>query len=278
MQVIKTILVPTDFSEPAKNALEYAIVFAKKTNARIIILHIYHIPLVSARVPFVSNPHIVKENIEFAEQQLKNLEFEMTELKNVDYEIKTAGRYWMIEFPEIIQSQNADLTVMGTNGASGLKEIIIGSNTGNVIELSKQPVLAIPRQARFKEIKNLGFAYDQESIQDMSRLDILKLFTGILNAGIQIFHVKDHTKKMDAPGPSNELVTLCNYLGAAIHSYTDFYGNEIEEGINKFIDEKKIDILIMIPRRHNLFQRLFKGSLTKKMAFHSKIPLLAIPE
>jgi nucleotide-binding universal stress UspA family protein len=273
---IKTILVPTDFSDPARNALEYAAAIAGKSGAKIIILHIYQIPIATSRgVPFALGHEKVKENIKSAEEQFAKLEIIVSALKNVVYETKLVSGYWTMEFPEIINAQQADLTIMGTKGASGLKEIILGSNTARVIKDSLHPVLAIPWQARYKEIKHIGFAYDGESV-DYTVVQPLISLTKLLHTDIKIFHVKTNGNKKR--GQSDPEALLNQFFETVNYVYTDFYENDIEEGIGKYILEQDIDILAMIPRKHSLFYRLFNSSITRKMAFHTYVPLLAIPE
>ncbi len=271
---MKTILVPTDFSNPATNALKFAIAIARKINAKIRILHIYNIPVMPGSIAYLPYPDEVQENIKSAEQQLENLPLQLPELKMVTYETKTVPGYWAMEIPEIIQDQNADLTVMGTKGASGLKEVVIGSNTASVIDGAKHPVLVIPEQAQYKGISNIGFAYDHEPVTD--KLKMLIVIAKLFNADVQIFHIKEKDENDDGQIiPEN---SFKEHFGAVNYNYSNFYGDDIEDGINKYIETKNIDILAMVPRKYTIFYRLFKNSLTKKMAFHIKIPLLAIPE
>lgn len=278
MDGIKTILVPTDFSGPANNALKYAVSLAVKTNAKILVLHVYHILVVPGRYPHALYPIEIQDNRKLAEQELMDLEKKVPELKKVVYNTKLISGYGGVdEILETIQAQNTDLTVMGTRGASGLKELLIGSNTASVIKGATRPVLAIPEQAQYREIRNIGFAYDHEPIEDMSQMDTLMEFAKLFKAVIQIFHVREDTEDIEVE-PVVVGDPLNKYLKKTTYSYTNVYENDVREGIDKYIDEKDIDILAMIPRRHDIFHRLFKSSITKKMAFRSTIPLLALPE
>lgn len=272
------ILVPTDFSATAKKAVEYAVLVAKRTNATITILHIYQIPLVSVRPPYVANQEEVKKNISLAEKQLAKLEREIVGLKEISYVTKTLGMYWQIELPEIILEQNADIIIMGTNGASGLKEIVLGSNTARVIDTAKCPVLAIPVDAQCTKIEKVAFAYDKEFVENLSTFDFLIWFTKRFNTLLEVFHVKPSELDKDSTEERINTHHRKLYLKEIQHSYSEIVGNDIEEYINRYLIEKNIDVLVMMHRSRSLFERLFRRSFSKKMAYHTSIPLLVIPE
>lgn len=272
---MKTILVPTDFSNSSINALKYAVEVAKVIEAKIVIAHVYLISALPGSALDESQLNLLQEEIKVAEQRLKLLKIQVKELAEFPVETITCPAYGKIEIPDVIQNQSADLTIMGTKGASGLKEIIFGSNTADVIKGSELPVLVVPEKVQYKQIRNIGFAYDHEPLTENLRMltDIAKL----LNASIQIFHIKDRIQNVDNQESSHE-ITLSPYLDGINCTYTSFYGANIEKGITEYIKGNDIDILAMMPRKHSLFSRLFKNSLTEKMAFHCEIPLLAIPE
>jgi nucleotide-binding universal stress UspA family protein len=272
------ILVPIDFSATAKKAVKYAVYSAQKTGATVVILHVYQIPIASPSNPYVPSPERVQENIRWAEEQLKNLDTEIEGLKDISYGTKTLPMYWQIEFPEIIQQQNADLIIMGTNGASGLKELIMGSNTASVIDNAKCPVLAIPLDAPCATIERLGFAYDKEFVENLTTLDFLVWFTKRFSTLLDVFHVKGSEQDSDSAEMRINAHHLKQYLSEIQHSYSEIVGDNIEEGINRYSLEMNIDVLAMMHRSRSLFERLFRRSYSKKMAYHTSIPLLVIPE
>lgn len=273
------ILVPTDFSPAAKKAVECAIHIAKRTNANVTLLHIYQIPVLSARgIPQVANIEVIHENLQLAEEQLKSIENEIGGLREITYTTKTLPMYWLIEFPEIIQEQNADLIIMGTNGASGLKELILGSNTAKVIDNSKCPVLAVPKDARCTKIENIAFAYDKEFLENLSTYCFLIQFTKRFNALLEVFHVKISEQNTDSNEQNLNTHNLKQYLKEIRYSYSEIVGEDVEKSINRYLLEKNIDILVLVHRNRNLFEQLFKKSFSLKMAYHTSIPLLIIPE
>lgn len=277
MKSIKTILVPTDFSDPANNALAYAIAFAKETKSNLILLHIYHIPMVSSRESYQPSAEVASNNLADANQQIKNLEQTVHELQSVHYTIRLIPMNFPIEIPEIILSLQADLIIMGSNGAGKLREFILGSSTISVIEAASCPVLAIPDQAQYSGIHHIGFAYEQDRIEDIHVLDFLVTLAKKFHAAIQVFHVYDQDHIPDSSAYTENTEALNTYFGNIKHPYAEFFEEDIEGGLSKFVEENNIDILAVIPKRRTLFFRLFKSHPAKKIFVYSQVPLLAIP-
>ncbi|MBL7925089.1 MAG: universal stress protein [Bacteroidia bacterium] len=273
-----TILVPTDFSTTAKKAVEYAVFFAKKVNAHLVILHVYQIPVVSLKPLYVANPEAVKEINRLAEEQLNRLVQEVEGLKDIRFTTKALPMNLLIEFAEILNRQHADLIIMGTNGASGLKELIMGSNTASVIESANCPVLAIPANAPCTGIGTIGFAYDKEIINDFENLEFLKWFTRHFKALIEVFHVNNAEPESSASRHDDTLNRLKKFLQNLPFNYSEIFHSNVEEGINACLEEKKVDVLALMHRSRSLFDSLFRKSYSKKMAYQTTIPLLVIPE
>ena len=277
MNSIKTILVPTDFSDPANNALAYAIAFARETNSKIVVLHIYHVPMVSYRESYDPPAEVAAQNLASAEQQIKNLEAQFPELQTLEYATRLIPMNYPIEIPEIILSLQSDLIIMGSNGSSKLREFLLGSSTISVIEGAKCPVLAIPDQAQYAGIHHIGLAYEQDRIEDMCVLDFLVSLAREFRATIQVFHVYDQDHKPDSIAYTQNTEALNEYFGNIQHPYAEFFEEDIEGGMSTFVEDNKIDILTIIPKRRTLFFRLFKSHPAKKIFVYSQVPLLAIP-
>jgi len=156
---MKTILVPTDFSENADNAIMYALEMNKKFNAKIILFHSYFIPVYAAEAP-MNVPGLA---------ELKN--DAMKSLEKVKVKINTSfpGNNFVIEtsvsegMPEdeiatITEKEKPDMVIMGTKGAHGIREILIGTTTASVMKNIRCPIIAVPAEAKFKGINKIVFA------------------------------------------------------------------------------------------------------------------------
>ena len=154
--MINTIFVPTDFSEDADKALKYALELARKAKAKIIVFNSYEIPYSTSGM-IVSVTDVLKEDAQrgIDDTLIKIKEWGYNDVQTEGY-IKSGGAIATITEQSV--EKNADLIVMGTKGASGIQEVLIGSNTQGVIQNSDIPVLAIPKTSQYKEIEKIGLA------------------------------------------------------------------------------------------------------------------------
>ena len=271
---MKTIVLPTDFSENARNAARYAMELYRSEEVRFVLFYAYGLPARPTEIMMTS----VREKLDDAAmedltQELETL-LEDAPVTNDSFELKT-------EFGDVddallgYSSQTSPyLIVMGTQGARGIKEVLVGSNTASVISKSKVPVLCIPSDARFDPVSHIMVALDPDSTVELAKLDALRAFAerhkvkltflSLQNEGVDPlnFRQKDEIKAFF----SNTPVT-----------FTMMKHNNIEEGIERFIELHKPDWLVTLPGKSTFFDRLFQRSMTRKLALHTHLPLLVIP-
>jgi nucleotide-binding universal stress UspA family protein len=271
------ILVPTDFSDTATKALELAIQIAKRSDAQLLIVHIYLLPVLPARNTFYSDQGKGMDNLRKAEDELQRLTEAMTSLKEVKYETKAISMYGPVEIPDILIGLSADLIIMGTHGNEGLKKLILGSNTFSIIDKSPCPVLIVPEMQSLPEIKNIGLSYDGGIIEDLSRLSILVWITKLMAADLQVFRVRNPEENISPEVLENNVQPLLDYLKVSHDSYSEIEGIRVTEGLEQVIAENNIDMLVTIPRQNFLLREFFAGSVTKKLSLRIRIPLLVIP-
>jgi nucleotide-binding universal stress UspA family protein len=274
---MQSILVPTDFSENARAATDFAVELANITKAKLILFHVYHVPapITEAQLIMITAEELEREN----QERLKMLSEEIISQKNPSLHIENIVRpgFAVDEILQIIKDHAIDLVVMGITGKGSWGETIIGSNATEVIAKSTCPVLAIPSNAKFKPIEKVVFAFDYHEIKNELSLRRLKELIQLLHVEVYILNVVKHGALVSADQSISGTI-LEDYIQDTEHSFHFSENENVVEGINEFIEEKNADMLVMIPRKHTLFERLFNRSLTKKMAFHISIPLLTIPD
>ncbi|MEL1242693.1 universal stress protein [Flavobacterium sp. DGU11] len=275
---MKKILFPTDFSAASLNAFVYALHLAKNINAEIITLHVYELPIGLA----IDNYDFLLENYNIGEWGVfENFKSEVPKLRDI------AERERMEHIPvthmlergipvdEIVTtaaSERADIIVMGTKGATGLKEVFLGTIAEKVIRHAKSFVIAVPEGYAYEPIQKVLFLTEYEKYET-GLLKKAKGFADIFKAHIHVLEVKKHND--DA-------------IGVHISKWKDSFKSDditfsfintdaTEDLILEFIDYHKINIAAMSIHHKNLFERLFLFSLSKQMAFHSTIPVLGIP-
>lgn len=272
----KTILVPTDFSKGAGNALEYAVALAKKENAKIILLNVYHLTVYISELTGKSDRQIVEEMESSVNKNLQSLCRNISKTKKVKCEYISKYDLAVDGILDTIREIKPDMVIMGTKGASGVKEILMGSNTAKVIEKAKCPVIAVPEHALFKGIRQITFAtnYHASDIDVLNKLvEIAKPF----NARISVLHAseEDLTHEAEEMG-INRFKNLVNRkIKYNKISFRVLYGKYLENVLQNHIKEESPDLLAMSTREKNFIERLFGTSTTKRMAYHTSVPLLA---
>jgi nucleotide-binding universal stress UspA family protein len=272
---MKTILVPTDFSKPANNALTYALAIARKSGARVILMHTYHRPA-SNTTSFRDITSILKQN---AVQDLSRLIRQLqADPQYTDIRLESAARKGNLvdELKKMVAETQAELIVMGTKGASGISEILLGTNTVSVIEEVSCPVLAIPEQADYREIRYILYATDYQAADNESLLELTK-FAALFDASILLLHVAEPTSE---PGKQDKLINDYTQRIKQEISYPNLNfrleeSSDVLNGLNNTIHSLNIDMVAMTTRKRNIYSTFFQGSMTKSMAYHTDIPLLA---
>ncbi|MDP1801767.1 MAG: universal stress protein [Bacteroidota bacterium] len=273
---MKTILVPTDFSDAAKNASIYAAEFAKSIQGKVTLYHAYHVPLVIT----TDMPTTVMMDMQALEDaNIDRLRKEASYIKeqtDVEVSYMATEGFAVDEILEIERSQKPDLIIMGMQKTDAISEFFIGSIATDVIRQSLVPVMIIPLDAKYKPFKKIVFATDYSIDIDTHLLEPLKEISKIFYSKLFILNI---VKELELVGVGKEVsrMRINNYFEDLEHTHYYFKDEDIIHGLNEFIEEYAVDVVTMLPHKHNLFQRMFKEGYTKKMAFHTNIPLLTMP-
>ncbi len=272
--IMKTILVPIDFSEACDNALNYAVEFAKQAKLKIRLLTVYDYPLMSD-YPLVWIP----TTAELVEEHLRRLETIREKIHKRHGDKLNVECY--CEMGTVIETINSfalkhsiDLIIMGMQGGGFVSEKIIGSTTTSLMRKSPCPVLGIPMRVKFNVIEQVLLATDHE---DADYTDILKPLRELIlrfNAHLYVLHVIE-------PGVKDKIVNVAQVTRAlkGIPFTEDSFAHaDVVIAIDQFTHEKEIDLAVIVPRKHAFFYSLFHEAHTKKLAFHTSVPILALHE
>ncbi|MCX6296109.1 MAG: universal stress protein, partial [Bacteroidetes bacterium] len=167
--------------------------------------------------------------------------------------------------------------IMGMRAVGVLSEYLLGSVTTSLILRTKSPVMIVPEHSEFIRPKNITFACDYNLNPDVDVLMPLKKFVELFNSKIMIlnFLKQDHTisSKKAKIG-----ILMENYLKDIAHTYYFEEEKDFIDGIIHFTGKHDTDLIALVPHHHSWIHNLIKGSHTKRLAFHTTIPLLTIPE
>lgn len=273
MSFINRILVPTDFSEPAENALHYAITLAQMTDASINLLHVYNVPVVDPYMPSDTMEVLLKEVRESAEKSMKEL------LGKVDFP-KISGEcvlgFVTDDTAQYADDKQMDMIVMGTTGASGVKEVLFGSNASGLMARAHIKVLAVPANydPNIKP-KRICYASDftgNEEIRCLVFADLAKAW----NCDLDILHVVSDEPVYTQEPADRLFAKLHQKINYDRMQFEEINSNDVTSAIETYVQTTGADILGMALHRRNLFERLFHKSKTKEIAHHAKIPLLSL--
>lgn len=269
---MKTILVPTDFSNNANNALKYANDFAKAINNKIVLLHSY-LPLVG-KYNMISG--MVAEDIAI---QKKSSEKKLEKLSSKYVKVPSSHLVKIGDpIDEIIdaaQKSKSQLIIMGTHGASGLKRILFGSNTSDVISKSNTPVLAIPQRYRFKKINTIVYATDLNNT--INELKHIIPIAKQLNATIEVLNLNySYNKNENKKQVVEKKIKTLNYKKIKLIEQKATIEQTMIEQIKKYLIKTKPQLLVMFPEDKAWFDKLFISSKTEELANQIKLPLLSI--
>ncbi len=284
---MKTILVPTDFSETAKLALEVAVQLTKKYNSKLVLLHMLEIPdhllprgdktndVTSAQTTHQGDLPAALFYMKLAQKRFSDVA-ELPFMKGVEYE-ENVQNY--LDFKGIIDSAHkyqADLIVMGSHGATGIKEMFVGSNTEKVVRTSDIPVLVIKRKNENFDVKNFVFATDWNEHSKQSLIDAYKL-SQKLGAKMNILYVNtpgntfltstEIDEKFDAL--LKETAINADAVTTSVHS-----DRTIEEGILNFSQKMNADLIGVTTHGRRGLAHFFNNSISEDIANHAEIPVV----
>lgn len=274
---MKTILVPTDFSKNAENALDYAIQLAKKEEFKILLFHAFHYNYSGIE----TSPEIVLEQSIFVqegiEKRLKTLAQKTANKNHISCEYINEQGLLTDKLEEVVKKKKIDLIVMGTQGATGLKEIFMGSNTARVISNVTCPVVAVPAKSTFKKIKKIIYATDYQNY-DIDALQELIAIANNFEASIEVLHIANgkfsHLEEIKRMEKFQEKVE--KKIVSDVISFNFLFGLEINDIIEEYLEETTINMIAVSTKHRGLFERIFgNNSITKKIVNHTKIPLIA---
>ena len=269
-----TILVPTDFSDNAKNAVAYAAQLAKKMNASLLLLHAYMMPTPVSEVPYimVNAEELQKDNERLATDTVQKIQ--------TDYGINATSivrlGFPSDEIESVIEDQPIDLVVMGMKGMGALEKMM-GSTTTATIKKVKKPVLVVPEDATYGDIKQVTYATDFSYKVDFHVYKPLLALLQTFGATLHIVHVQKSADDMKSSEVAGE-IQLDPAFKAVPHEFHVITDNEVKHGIQSYLDQHKTDLLVMITHEHGFFTRLFGRSHTKAMVYDTHVPLLVLKD
>jgi nucleotide-binding universal stress UspA family protein len=275
---MKTFLVPTDFSDTSKNAARYAAHISKQfADVQIILYNVSdEFEAGSDSTPLEDDEHSRKKIMELALASIRN------ELSNItSCPISTVAEEdnsFIDALERFARHNNVDLIIMGITGSTKLEQIFMGSNTLKIVERRTCPVMIVPPQATFKGIQDVMVTSDFKDVERTIPAKPLQKVLDIFKANLHVVNVDaEHYVEL-----TDEYKEERAKLESILKNYNpQFYFirlYDFVDAVNQFVEDKEIDLIVTIPKTHSFLTKMFRPSYTKKLAYHSHVPIIAIHE
>ena len=272
---MKTILLPTDFSYNARNALKYTLHFFGGGN-HFILLNTWQTPYTPPEVLISVEDILMNASKEGLKNEL-NTAKTLPGAENNTFETISQFGNLVDVVNAVAREKKVDFVVMGTQGASGIREALLGSNTASTAKSIQCPLLIVPAKTEFKNLQNIVFAADYQHIEKQEALETIASIAKANDAEITILNVLDKGKITDI-NQGYEGLKMDHLFTGVKHAYSFIENDDKAAGIDEYLHTNSPDLLVMLERKSGFFKSIFHRSITKQMAFHTHVPMLVLHE
>ena len=276
---MRKILIPTDFSENALNAIKNAVIHFKYEQCEIYLMHAYIDELYEAKKDYSNSDfEAFKKNlISVIENKMATLLAEIKKFspnpKHTFYTLLQNGTL-IDESNDIVDRENIDLLIMGTLGESNQKNKTFGSNTIQVLKYVKCPVMAIPKGYASYSPKKLLFTTDYQLPYKRRELKLISTLAKSFVAKINFLYVSNFESLSHRQEDNKSFLESC--FRSNLIEFHSKQGKDLTNAINTFIQEYDIDLLIMVNSRHSFLENILYKSTIDAIGLHIKIPFLVL--
>jgi nucleotide-binding universal stress UspA family protein len=272
---MKTILIATDFSEGSKHAMLYACELAKNFDSKVILFHAYQVPIPS----FEGSVGITTGDIKAdAEKRLQD------QLSAINGIVKVKPESWCVESEptagilRAARAANAEVIIAGMGGGGRTYKKLFGSTVTKLAAITTIPIIVVPETAASLDLRKIAVATEKD-IPSGTYAQQFRFLSEI----IQRFHSELYLVRIARNHYRQEYESF-NYpahLAEAFESldpaYKSIEGKPVPRALNRFIEEYQVNMLVMLPKKHSLFDRFFAKTTTRSVLFHTQVPVLVLP-
>jgi nucleotide-binding universal stress UspA family protein len=276
---MNTILVLTNFTPISINAVNYAADVAAFIHADLEIINVCELPIAFTEVPLPT--YDIDRMLKEAERQLTDLKQAVTNRLPHLISIETVVKQGDIlsEINRYCEELQPFAVVMGAETATAFEQLMFGGKTLSAVHQLHWPIMVVPDDVQFKGIKKIGLACDFKNVIDSVPAAEIKMMVHNFNAELHVVNV--YPEKLGAGieasdvAESGLLQSMLQDVNPIYHFISD---NDVEDGINDFADKNELDMLIIIPKKHFLINKIFQHSYSKRMVLQMRVPVLSIHE
>jgi nucleotide-binding universal stress UspA family protein len=271
-ETMKTIISPVDFSATSLNAAQYAADLALATGAKLVLVNVFQLPISVTEIAISDT--VFNDILDISKDDLDELAFTLKERTSgkIDIETEVATGTIEGEIEASVIREKPFALVMGIQDSSGMERFFLGSNTLHAIRHIFCPILAVPEQAVFHDIKKIGLACDLDHSTNIP-FDKVAEWLSEFNASLDIIHVNKSEKT--SSNEVSESLTIHNMLNKFRPNFHFLRGKDLSSELHDFSNLQSLDLLIIFPKQHG-FGEVFGEKHAKKIILHQQIPVLAV--
>ncbi|MBB1283372.1 universal stress protein [Flavisolibacter sp. BT320] len=264
---MNTIIVPTDFSPAADNAVTFAGRLAQQLNATVFLLHVYQLP-----VPMTDYPVLMVTGDDLKKGAddglIRAREAAQKRFTDVSFEIESRLGDVATEIEDAAKERNAFALVVGTKDLSGFERFLFGDTTISLIKNSSFPVIGVPESSTIGVPQNMVLATDFTNVDEIPTRTIAGI-AGLLGANLHVVHVEEKESNYYP----EELMAAFTDINASYHAIKD---DDVAEGLKHYVEQNSIDMVLVLPHKHNLYERLFFKGHTKGILHAMPVPVMSL--
>lgn len=271
---MKTIIVPTDFSKTSVNAAQYASDMALHMQMGLLLVHVLPLPLLVSEVPMP--PDSFEVSLEESNERLRELKERLERHHNdklcIDYRAITGS--FLDALKKLEEEKDMFAVIMGTSGSGATAAFFLGSFSLTAAKHLEKPLIVVPPGYTYKPIAKLGLACDMKDSVDALPMDAIDgLMAYYEGARMEILYITGDSEKM-APTVLSESKSLMASLAHYKPEVKISAHADIKQGLEEFVAQSGIDLLLLLPKQRNFLEGLFHKSLTKEMVLHAYVPIM----
>jgi len=272
---MKLLLVPTDFSPIADNAMKYAMDMAKATNSNLMLVNMYQIPISFSEVPLVTIS--LDELRKISQNKLASIKHNIEKITGGGIHVYTESILGEVsyEIEKLCERLHPYAVIVGTRGVTGIGKFFLGSNTQSIVEHVNTPVLVIPPGATFKPFKKIGLATDMKGVIEHTPVEPIRELVSFFGADLHVLNVDYERRHFTSNTPEESL--HMDMLLTGMNPVYDFIENkDVEDGLQEFAEKNNLDLLITLPKKQHFLEKILEKSVTRDLIYHTNLPLMCI--
>tara|TARA_R110002096_G_scaffold21498_3_gene69840 strand:- start:1480 stop:2283 length:804 start_codon:yes stop_codon:yes gene_type:complete len=267
---MKTILLPTDFSNNSLLACDFAVSKLGEKDTNYVLNYVYNIPMGGTSGLFYLMEELQKQGKADLKEFKHKIETDF-QLNESQVESHLIQGNFVDETTNLAEQVNASCIVVGTKGSSGLKEVLVGSNTLQLIKSTKHTLYIVPENYKELMLNKIIIAYDGKEMDPKTAKEAI-YFAKKHQLPIELLHIR-----LKDESPIQDWSKIKSFFTGIEVDVHEVWGESIEDGLKKGT-EKAEGILVMTYRKKSFWERFFNISDTRDAVMQAKLPMLIVPE